>query len=189
MNTQSHAIINAALLSRKAKPHLHRYAFIGAVLPDLPMFVFFAIETFILNHLQSQIWGERYFLPQWQNVFDLFNSIPLFLILLGIGYWRKSDAVIVCGLSMLLHAAGDFFLHHDDAHRYFFPFLQFSFHSPISYWDPKHYGRIISIIEILVTIGASVYLFLRLQSRLMQVTLVIINLISVLVYIGFAIFA
>ncbi len=188
MNTQTHAIINVALLSRKAVPHLHRYALIGAVLPDVPMFFFFLVEAFILKHPQSLIWGERYFLPEWQNLFDIFNSIPLFLLLLGIGYWRQSNAVIVCSLSLLLHAAGDFFLHHDDGHRHFFPLLQFRFYSPISYWDPRHHGRIVSAIEILVTIGASVYLFPRLPSRLMKGALVVINLISVLMYVGFTVF-
>ena len=101
------------------------------------MFIFFAVEAFILKHPQRLIWGERYFLPEWQNLFDLFNSIPLFLILLGIGYWRKSNALIVCSLSLLLHAAGDFFLHQDDGHRHFFPLLQYRFHSPVSYWDPQ----------------------------------------------------
>lgn len=189
MNTPSHAIINVALLSRKAAPHLHRYALIGAVLPDVPMFFFFGVEAFILKHPQSLIWGERYFHPGWQNLFDIFNSVPLSLILLGIGYWRKSSAVIACSLSLLLHAAGDFFLHHDDGHRHFFPLLQFRFQSPISYWDPRHYGGVVSAIEILVTIGASVYLFPRLQSRLMRGVLVVINLISGLMYVGFSVFA
>ena len=53
MNTQSHAIINVALLSRKAAPYLHRYALIGAVLPDVPMFIFFAVEAFVLKHPQN----------------------------------------------------------------------------------------------------------------------------------------
>ena len=185
MNTQSHALINTALLSRKAASPLHRYALIGAVVPDVPMFIFFAIEAFILKHPQSLIWSERYFLPGWQNLFDIFNSIPLFLLLLGIGYWRKSNALIICSLSLLLHAAGDFFLHHDDGHRHFFPLLQFRFHSPVSYWDPNHHGRIVSAIEILVTAGASIYLFTRLQSRLMKGALVVVNLISVLMYVGF----
>ena len=188
MNTQSHAIINVALLSRKAAPHLHRYALIGAALPDVPMFIFFAVEAFILKHPQRLIWGERYFLPEWQNLFDIFNSIPLFLILLGIGYWRKSNPLIICSLSLLLHAAGDFFLHQDDGHRHFFPLLQYRFHSPISYWDPRHHGGIVSAIEILVTIGASVYLFPRLHSRLMKGALIVINLISALMYVGFIFF-
>ncbi len=188
MNTQSHAIINVALLSRKATPHLHRYALIGAALPDLPMFIFFAVEAFILRHPQRLIWGERYFLSGWQNLFDIFNSIPLFLILLGIGYWRKSNPLIICSLSLLLHAAGDFFLHQDDGHRHFFPLLQYRFHSPVSYWDPSYHGGIVSAIEILVTIGASVYLFPRLQSRFIKGALVFINLVSMLMYIGFIFF-
>ena len=83
MNTQAHAIINVALLSQKDKPYLHRYALLGGVLPDVPMFIFFGIETLILKHSQGQIWSERYFLPQWQNIFDIFNSIPFILIALG----------------------------------------------------------------------------------------------------------
>jgi hypothetical protein len=189
MNTQSHAIINVALLGRKEKPHLHRYALIGAVLPDFPMFIFWGVETFLFKHSQEQIWGERYFLPQWQNVFDTFNAIPFILIGLGIGYWLKSDLVILCCMSMLLHIVGDFFLHHDDGHRHFFPLLQFTFHSPVSYWDPRHYGGIVSIVEILVTIGASVYLFPRLQSRVMRIALVVVNLISVLVQMRFTVLA
>ncbi|MCZ6677313.1 MAG: hypothetical protein O7E52_08690 [Candidatus Poribacteria bacterium] len=188
MNIQSHAIINVALLSRKEKPHLHRYALIGALLPDLPMFVFWGIETFVLKHSQGQIWESRYFLPQWQNVFDTFNSVPFILIILGLGYWLKSEAIIVCCLSMLLHAAGDFFLHVDDGHRHFFPVLQFTFQSPISYWDANHYGDIVSVAEILVTIGASVYLFPRLQSRITQGALITANLLGLLARVGFAIF-
>ena len=188
MNTQSHAIINVSLLSRQDKPHLHRYALFGAVLPDFPMFVFFVTETFIFKHSQGQIWSERYFLPQWQNVFDIFNSVPFILMILGIGYWRKSDAVIFFCWSMLLHCAADFFLHRNDAHRHFFPFLQFTFRSPISYWDAAHYGLIVSLVEILITIGASVYLFSRLQSRLTRGLLIAVNLFSVLAYIGAGIF-
>ena len=188
MNTQSHAIINVALLSRKAAPHLHRYALIGAALPDLPMFIFFVVEAFILKHPQNLIWGERYFLPGWQNLFDIFNSIPLFLILLGVGYWRKSNAVIICSLSLLLHAAGDFFLHQDDGHRHFFPLLQFRFHSPISYWDPRHHGGIVSAIEILSQLGRQSISFPASQSRLMKGALALINLISALMYVGFIFF-
>jgi hypothetical protein len=189
MNTQSHAIINVALLSRKDKPYLHRYALLGALLPDLPMFVFFVIEAFILKHSQGQIWSERYFLPQWQNIFDTFNSMPFILIALGIGYSLRSEAATIFCWSMLLHCVADFFLHYDDAHRHFFPFLRFAFKSPISYWDPARYGGIVSIVEILGTLAASVYLFPRLQSRITKGVLIAINLFSVLTRIGFAIFA
>ena len=188
MNTQSHAIINAALLNRKDKPHLRRYMLLGAVIPDLPMFAFFAVEAFIFRHPQQLIWSDRYFLPQWQNLFDIFNAVPLVLIVLGIGYRLKSDAVIFCCWSMLLHCTADFFLHHHDAHRHFFPFLQFRFISPISYWDTAHYGRIASLVEIVITILASIFLFRRMKSHLTRSVLIVVNFLSVLVYISFAIF-
>ena len=188
MNTQSHAIINIALLDRKDKPHLRRYMLLGAVLPDLPMFAFFAVEAFFFRRPQQLIWSERYFLPQWQNFFDIFNAVPFVLIVLGIGYWLKSDAVIYCCWSMLLHCTADFFLHHDDAHRHFFPLLQFRFSSPISYWDTAHYGRIASLVEIVVTILSSIFLFRHLQSRLARSVLIVVNFLSALAYLGFAIF-
>ncbi len=188
MNTQSHAIINVALLNRKDKPHLRRYMLLGALIPDLPMFVFFTVETFGFRHSQQQIWSERYFILQWQYLFDIFNAMPLILIVLGIGYWLKSDAVVFCCWSILLHCAVDFFLHHDDAHRHFFPFSQFRFSSPISYWDPSHYGRIASLVEIAATVLASIFLFFRLHSRITRSVLIAVNFLSVLVYVGFAIF-
>ena len=85
MTTHSHAILNIALLSKRDKPFLHRYAFIGAVLPDLPLFIFFIVESVIRKTPQRELWGSVYFTEAWQNFFDIFNSIPLILILLGIG--------------------------------------------------------------------------------------------------------
>ena len=187
MNTQSHAIINVALLNRRDKPDLQRYLLLGALIPDLPMFVFFFVEAFMFGHPQQLIWSERYFLPQWQNFIDIFNAVPLILIVLGIGFCVKSEAVMFCCWSMLLHCAADFFLHHDDAHRHFFPLLQFRFSSPISYWDTARYGRIVSLVEIVITILASIYLFPRLQSRIARGALIAVNFLSVLLYIGFAI--
>ena len=74
MVTQSHVVLNIALLSKRDKPFLHVYAFIGAVLPDLPMLIFFAIETFILKTPQRELWGSRYFMEAWQTFFD--SSTP-----------------------------------------------------------------------------------------------------------------
>ena len=188
MNTQSHAIINVALLSRKAVPHLHRYALIGAALPDLPMFIFFAVEAFILKHPQRLIWSERYFLPEWQNLFDLFNSIPLFLILLGIGYWCKSSAVIICSLSLLLHAAGDFFLHQDDGHRHFFPLLQFRFIADLLLGSQTSRRDCVCYRNIWSQSGRQSTFFPVYNPDVMKGALVVINLISALMYVGFIFF-
>lgn len=58
-------------------------------------------------------------------------------------------------------ATGDLPLHHDDAHRHFFPFLEWRFVSPVSYWDPNYYGKWIGLVEAVSVIGAAIYLFSR----------------------------
>ena len=188
MNTQSHALINMALLARAHQPYHHRCVLLGAVLPDLPIFVFFGVETLILRHSQSELWSERYFLPQWQNFIDPFNSIPLVLLGIGVAYLLKSDRVRVVCWSMLLHCLADFFLHREDAHRHFFPFLDYKFKSPISYWETDYHARIVSAVEIVATIGASVYLFPRLQSHFAKGALIAVNALCVLLYIAFILF-
>ena len=178
MVTQSHVVLNIALLSKRDKPFLHCYAFMGAVLPDLPMFIFFAVETFILKTPQRDIWGSRYFMEAWQIFFDLFNAIPLILILLGIGYYLlNSERTVVLALSLLIHCGFDFLTHHDDGHHHFFPISDFVFESPISYWDRDHYAGIVAPIERLVMLVASIYLFPRLKTRLGRGALVAINVL------------
>ena len=185
MHTQSHALINMALLARTHKPHRHGCALLGAVLPDVPIFVLFGVESLLLRHSQSEIWSERYFLPAWQNVIDPFNSIPLVLLGVGIGYLLRSDRVRVVCWSMLLHCLADFFLHREDAHRHFFPFWGYKFTSPISYWETGYHAGIVSAVEIVATIGASIYLFPRLRSSFAKGALIAVNALSVLLYIAF----
>lgn len=178
MVTQSHVVLNIALLSKQDKPVLHFYAFIGAVLPDLPMFVFFAVETFILKTSQRELWSSRYFMEAWQTFFDLFNAVPLILIVLGMGYYLlHSERIVVLAWSMLLHCGFDLVTHHDDGHHHFFPLSDFVFESPISYWDRDHYAGIVAPIERLVMLAASVYLFPKLKTRLARGALVVINVL------------
>ena len=176
MVTQSHVILNIAILSKRDKPFLHSYAFIGAVLPDLPMFIFFIVESLIRKTPQRELWGSRYFAEAWQTFFDLFNAIPLILIVLGLGYYLlNSERIVVFAWSMLIHCGFDFMTHHDDGHHHFFPLSDFVFESPISYWDRDHYGSIVAPIERLVMLVASIYLFPRLKTRLARGALVVVN--------------
>ena len=178
MVTQSHVVLNTALLSKRDKPFLHVYAFIGAVLPDLPMFIFFAIETFILKTPQRELWETRYFMEAWQIFFDLFNAVPLILILLGIGYYLlNSERIVVLAWSLLLHCGFDFVTHHDDGHHHLFPLSDYVFESPISYWDRDHHAGIVAPIERLLMLIASVYLFRRLKTRIARWALIAINVL------------
>ena len=183
MTTQSHVILNIALLSKRDKPFLHLYAFFGAVVPDLPMYIFFIVESLIRKTPQRELWGSRYFAEAWQNFFDLFNAVPLILIVLGVGYYLlNSERTVVFAWSMLIHCVFDFLTHHDDGHHHFFPISDFVFESPISYWDEDHYSGVVALVERLTILVASIYLFPRLKTRLARWGLVLINVLFLASY-------
>ena len=186
MTTHAHAILNIALLSKRDRPFLHFYAFIGAVLPDLPLFIFFIVESLIRKTPEAELWGTRYFTEAWQNFFDIFNSVPLILILLGIGYYLlNSDRITIFAGSLLIHCVFDFLTHHDDGHHHFYPLSDFIFESPISYWDRDHHAGIVAPIEQIVILAAAIYLFPRLKTRLARWCLVIVNVLFLASYLLF----
>lgn len=179
MNTPAHVLLNLAVLSTSrlardtaaeghANPENSARAGIwitaGAVLPDAPMFLFFLWQRAVLGEPHSVIWSEAYFRDSWQLFFDLFNSIPLALLGLALSLWasrRRSmfrGWALLCA-SVLLHCVVDLLLHHDDAHAHFLPFSAWHFESPVSYWDPRHNGRIGGGAELIVVFLCSARLW------------------------------
>ncbi len=186
MTTPAHAALSLIVLGRSERNALP--VALGAVAPDLPMLVFYLWERLARGVSEGRIWSERYFDPGWQVVFDIPSSIPLLalalcilLVLIG----RRSTAtggIPPAGVaaaprparltaaalfvaSMILHALGDLPLHREDAHRHFFPFSDWRFTSPVSYWDPDHYGGYAAIGEVLLVLAVSVFLFRAYQGR------------------------
>lgn len=179
MNTPSHLIINAALRkwattdNRLAIP---RSAFLlGAVLPDLPLWLLWA-ATFLQQRvvrgeasapLWSEAYDQRYFSdPLWIAGHNLFHA-PI-LLLLGLALlWRARAAVgsraywwfwLLAGC--LLHTALDIPVHVDDGPLLLFPFeWSVRFRSPVSYWDPRFFGREFAVFEVLLNLLLLVYLF------------------------------
>ena len=118
-------------------------------MPDAGMFLFYAWEK-IKGVPEEQIWSVDFYMPFWQGVFDTTNSIPLIFIAGLVAWIFNHKMALVLLASMLIHVLFDLPVHHDDAHRHFFPFSNFRFISPISYWDPEHHGNLVSIIEVFV---------------------------------------
>lgn len=85
--------------------------------------------------------------------------VAINLLLLG-WYFRWPLLVLLCA-SMLLHIFADLPLHNDNAHQHFFPLLEWRFESPVSYWDPAHYGIWASLFEIFAVTAASIFLCWR----------------------------
>jgi hypothetical protein len=60
------------------------------------------------------------------------------------------------------------------------PFSDWKFHSPVSYWDPAHFGGIAAALDGLMVLGGSIYLLVTTPSRFVRGVAVFAVLLSVL---------
>lgn len=180
MNTPAHVVVNLLCIGRRDTASRIVPVVLGAILPDAPMFVFYFVEKVLRQTPESVIWRQSYYQPEWQNFIDLFNSLPLMMAGFLVAVWLGSQTgMLLCG-SMMLHVAGDLPLHHDDAHRHFFPFSDWRFISPISYWDSRHYGDIVSMLEVLTVIIGSAILFRTYRSPVAKLIVAVIGMLYLL---------
>ena len=175
MNTPAHAVLNLVVLGRKQTRSLQLVVLLGALLPDLPMLMFYLVTKVFMGIRESRIWDVHYHQAGWQNFFALFNSIPLIGLGLLIFWLIPSMAGRLFFMSMLLHVLFDLPLHNYDAHRHFYPFSDWRFHSPVSYWDPNHYGTIVTTMEISMVMLAMLFLWRRDSSVFVKSILLLIS--------------
>jgi hypothetical protein len=154
VNTPAHVVVNLLAIGRTSPWPVA----LGAVAPDLPMLLFYGIEKLVLGTPERIIWGEAYFAASWQALFDAVHSLPLVGLAAFLAWLRGFPRHLFFFSSMTLHSLGDFLLHHDDAHRHFFPIWDWRFESPVSYWDPRHYGNVIAPVESVVVLAGSLFL-------------------------------
>lgn len=179
MNTPAHALVNQWALGRK---YPFWPIFLGAILPDIPIYFFYLWEKVVIGIAESRIWSVDYFQSAWQPIIDLLHSFPLILALMGLAHYWKSSRLEAFSGSLLLHSLLDFPLHYDDAHRHFFPLSNWRFNSPISYWDSRRYGVLGAGIELLLVLAASWVLFRRYPYWLPRIALVSICLLNMAAY-------
>ncbi|MFB2939172.1 hypothetical protein ACE1B6_28305 [Aerosakkonemataceae cyanobacterium BLCC-F154] len=177
MNTPSHAIINLFLLGKQSLPQANFPIFIGAILPDIPIFFFYGWAKLIARQSEKQIWSETYYKPLWQSIVAICHSIPLALAGWLICDYFKWENLEIFFISLVLHSLGDLPVHNDDAHRHFFPLSNYRFISPISYWDRQHYGAIVSLMELFLVLLAIIPVFQILHSAIGKTLLISINII------------
>lgn len=185
MNTPSHSILNVAILDR---PNFYAGCtwpiLVGSWMPDAALFVFYAWGR--LSRIPPvDLWRELYFHPVWQDIFAIGNSIPLALIGLGVFSRLQRPAWAALFASMLLHHLEDLPLHHDDAHRHFWPLSDYRFISPVSYWDPAHLGRFGALTEGVLTGIASIMLLRRVRSPWARGSIVLVNSLYLMGYLAF----
>lgn len=185
MNTPTHITLALATLGKKDKPKNNIWIFAGALVPDIAMFFLFFYEM-IIGTPQRIIWDEKYFSPLWQNTVDMFNSFPIFVALLLVSVYKKWNLLTIFCLASMLHIAGDFPLHNDDAHRHFYPFSNWRFESPVSYWDPNFYGQYWSIFEIFLLLFTGYFAYTILQTTWARTILILLVVLSVTMFLFFS---
>jgi hypothetical protein len=181
MHTQTHVLIASGLLAKRHSPLINWAAALGGLLPDIPMFVMFGWNRFVDGLSASTIFGRLYFEPTWQTTIAITHSIPLFGALLALGFAARLDWLKIFAAGVLLHIAGDLPLHNDDAHAHFWPFTMWRFESPVSYWDPNHYGMIAAPLEIALAIAMMVILWRRFPSLWVRAMMAVLTTLYVAV--------
>lgn len=150
MNTPAHALMAAALLAKPGARGRNAAVIAGSLVPDLTILWMILWERFVRGTGMRTIFEERYFAPEWHLVFAVPNSIPLFALGAAAGYALGWPVLWAFCAAALAHAVLDLPLHHDDGHPHFWPFTDWIFASPVSYWDPAHHGFAAGMAEVVL---------------------------------------
>lgn len=167
MQTYSHALINGTLavpLKRRGW-EINIPAFVlGGILPDIPFFLLTVLGEVYFRLTGGTPTGESpmiymhmtlYFTdPLWIAAHNSLHA-PLILLPIGVtGYYamrseRRWGAILLWfALGAALHTMIDVFTHANDGPLLFFPLNWiYRFNSPISYWDPEHFGLVFAPLE------------------------------------------
>ncbi|NOD35937.1 MULTISPECIES: cobalamin biosynthesis protein CobQ [unclassified Ruegeria] len=161
MNTPAHLLIGAAAFARPPQGRILLAALLGAVLPDLSLYLMAAVSLFVLGIPEQVVFGQLYYSQAWQTVFAIDNSFIIWGCALLLAVWRRWHFVAVGAAAGLLHLATDFFLHAGDGRQQFWPLSDWVFHSPVSYWDSSHHALWVAPVSAAVCLAAYVVLWQR----------------------------
>ena len=195
MNTQTHLLLATALFARPGRENRLRNAAVitGALLPDAVIFVMFAWSK-LIGVPESEVWSDWYFNPPWLTAIDWMNSLPLFGAILLVGWVLPRDprgfdalssVLMLFALAAITHLLGDLPFHVDDGHAHFVPFSEWRFVSPVSYWDPRHYGTIVSLMELALGLALIAILWRRFSGRVLRALLAFAVLAYAIPYVWF----
>ena len=183
MITTSHAVINAAIDKRFRRGPSHvdslRIAIVaGGLAPDVALYLlnlgtliyYPLVDGMSFGAAHDRAMYDLYFNSTWWIVAHNLLHAPLLLSALYAGAallageWKRRVRYFAVGA--LLHSLIDVVVHHDDGPLVLFPFsLSIRFTSPVSYWDPDHYGWIFRPFDLAVTIAGIIWLARWWRSR------------------------
>lgn len=176
MNAPAHLIFGLTVFGKPDQRAVTGAALAGGLIPDLSLYLLAGTHLFLLGTDAQTVFGTLYFSDAWQRIFRVDNSIILWGITLVLGVMVRSPVTIaLCG-SVMLHLVMDFAFHHDDGRAHFWPVTTWIFESPVSYWDPRHFGNIVGPLEVLVALACCAVLWRRFTGRWMRALIVLLGL-------------
>jgi hypothetical protein len=169
MLTPAHTLLSCGLLTARNSTPRNLAVLAGAIAPDLPMVGMFVYDRYVQGLDEGAIWEGRYWTDAWQIPTAIGHSIPIALVILAIGLAARWQAVTFFALSVLVHIAGDLPFHTEDAHMHLWPLSRYKFISPVSYYDPRHYGNIMHWVELGLMVAMMAVLWRRFEARWVRV--------------------
>jgi len=169
MLTPTHTLLSCGLLTARSRPARNLAVLAGGIAPDLPMAGMFIWDRYVQGLGEEQIWEGRYWTDAWQIPTAIGHSIPIALVILAVGLAARWQVFSFFALSALVHTLGDLPFHNDDAHMHLWPLSRWKFISPISYYDPRHYGNVMHWVELVLMIAMMAVLWRRFEARWVRV--------------------
>lgn len=173
--TPTHLLVGAALFAKPAKEPRQKWRnaaiLFGALLPDLSIFVLFFYARVFAGISEQELWSVTYWSEPWQTFNKMGNSFVVFAVLGALAVVIQQRWLLALALAALAHLMLDFPVHADDAHVHFWPVTEWRFYSPISYWDPRHFGDIFFMLEIAFGVALTVLLWRRFKGRVTRAVL------------------
>ena len=173
MNTPAHLLLGAAVFARRGQPRVTGGSVLGALMPDLSLYVLGGVSLFLLQIPPQVVFGELYYSDAWQTIFAIDNSFVIWGVLMALGLWRGWRPLIAFSGAALLHIATDFPLHHDDGRPHFWPLSNWVYESPVSYWDSAHHANLVAPVTLLLALACAFVLWRRFPNWLGRIAVLI----------------
>lgn len=169
MHTQSHMLMGGVLFGGSQSRRIG-LGLVGGLIPDLPQILIFA-GLRMAGVQDSDIFRRLYFSGWWQIANAIGHSFLLWGGLVAVAWLAKRRSgipsaawVLVVAAAALTHSAVDFLCHREDAHMHFWPLSRWKFVSPVSYYDPAHYGWYFAGFEALLGVSMAALLIFRVRN-------------------------
>lgn len=177
MMSMTHTIMATAALARCDTPRRNWAVFIGSVLPDAFIYVFWAWFTFAEGETQRRIWDGLYFQAETQLIASIFNSIPIYVGIGVLGYLNRATLfgriALFVSAAALIHIAFDLPFHNHDAYAHFWPLSDWRFISPLSYWEADFHARYVTMLECVLALTCLVAIWKRFTVRWVRILTIV----------------